>query len=279
MPLNPPPYRLAAFDLDGTLLGPDKKISPANRTAVGQLRGHGVKVVLASGRRHQNSIRFYQELALDTLLVSCSGALIKSPVSGETLREVLLDEGLADQLVADGLAAGYTVIYYHRDHLYTGGSDQWVSLYEGRVGERTEPHLDLRALGGKAALKIVWYADPKVLTGQRGELEKKYEGRLSIVATDPENLEFLDAQATKATALKVVADYYHVEPAASMTFGDGENDAPMLSWAGLGVAVDHANEKAKQAARVVSPAGCPEESVARAIEQILAGKWNPGFAA
>ncbi len=278
MPDAPLPYRLAAFDLDGTLLGPDKKISAANRAAVDQLRRRGVTVVLASGRRHQNSIRFYRELALDTLLISCSGAMVKSPVTGETLGELLIPADLAGTLVADGLAAGYTVVYYHRDHLYAGGPDQWLSLYEGRVGERAERHPDLRQLHGGAALKIVWYGEPAVLAGRRGALEEKYRDRLGIVATDPENLEFSNVQATKATALKLVAGFYHVGPGAVMTFGDGENDAPMLRWAGLGVAVDGANDAAKHAARVVSPAGCPEESVARAVEQILAGKWQPGEA-
>ena len=271
MPPTPFPYQLAAFDLDGTLLGPDKTISAANRAALGLLRERGVQIVLASGRRHQNSVRFYEQLGLDTLLVSCSGAMIKNPVSNDTVREMPLTPALADELVAGGLAGGFTVVYYHRDHLYSGGSDRWIELYESRVGERTERHPDLRELHGAAALKVVWYGEPSVMAGRRRELEEKYKGRATIVATDAENLEFFDPHADKATALKVVAALYQVEPAAVMTFGDGENDAPMLRWAGLGVAVDGANAVAKAAAKVVGPAGCPEESVARAVGQIIDG--------
>ena len=44
------PYRLAVFDMDDTLLGPDKKISVENRHALDRLRAAGVEVVIASGR-------------------------------------------------------------------------------------------------------------------------------------------------------------------------------------------------------------------------------------
>ena len=274
MQTAPFPYRLAVTDLDGTLLGPKKNISAANKEALGLLQERGVKVVVASGRRHQNSVRFYQQLDLDTLLISCSGAMIKSPVTGETVREVPLAPTMAGWLVAEGIASDYTVIYYHRDHLYAGGSDEWIALYESRVGEKVERHPNLRDLHGDAALKVVWYGEPSALKERRKELEETHRENLSIVATDPENLEFFDPQADKGTALAVVAGIYQVEPAATITFGDGENDAPMLRWAGLGVAVDEANDIAKAAAKVVAPAGPPEESVARAVARIIDGAWD-----
>lgn len=270
----PFPYRLAVTDLDGTLLGPDKTISAANKEALTLLQERGVQIVVASGRRHQNSVRFHRELGLDTLLISCSGAMIKNPATGETVREVPLAPEMADWLVAEGIAAGYTVIYYHRDHLYAGGSDQWISLYESRVNEKVERHPDLRALHGQAALKVVWYGEPAELQERRPRLEDAHCGKLSIVATDPENLEFFDPRADKATALAVVAEIYQVEAPATIAFGDGENDAPMLRWAGLGVAVDHANDVAKAAATVIAPAGPPQNSVARAVTRIIDGAWD-----
>ncbi|MBC8134277.1 MAG: HAD hydrolase family protein, partial [Fibrella sp.] len=45
----PFPFRLAAVDLDDTLLGPDKEISRANYAAIHRLVSAGVHVVLASG--------------------------------------------------------------------------------------------------------------------------------------------------------------------------------------------------------------------------------------
>ena len=265
------PYRLVASDLDGTLLGPHKDISVANADAVRRLRGTGAKFILASGRRHQNSVRFHRQLGLDGLLISCAGASVRDPQTGETIHEVCIPPGLADELVAEGEKAGYTVVYYHRDHLYVTTTNHWTDLYESRVGERAERFPgSLRDLRGEAALKIVWYGEPSALQGVRTDTEKRYAGRLGIVATDPENLEFNAPEANKAQALEVVCRCYGVARGASLAFGDGENDAPMLCWAGLGVAMDGGNTHAKEAADLVSPPGAPEASFARGVEVVFA---------
>ena len=66
-----------------------------------------------------------------------------------------------------------------------------------------------------------------------------------------------------------MAGFYGVEQKATLAFGDGENDAPMLRWAGLGVAMDGGKPQAKQAAGLVSPAGAPGDSFARAVDVIF----------
>ncbi len=270
MDAPPFPYRLAASDLDGTLLGPSKEISAANLAAVRRLQAAGAEFILASGRRHQNSLRYQRQLSLDGLLISCAGALVKDPQTGETLHEVLIPAALADSLVGEGEAAGYTVVYYHRDHLYVTETNHWTELYESRVNEKAERYPgSLRDLKGEAALKIVWYGEPSALTQIRAGLEKKYAGQLGIVATDRENLEFMAAGADKARALEVVCRHYAVGRECSVAFGDGENDAPMLRWAGLGVAMDGGSNRAKDAAGLVSPAGPPEESFARGVEAVF----------
>ena len=270
MDAAPFPYRLAASDLDGTLLGPHKEISARNLAAVRRLQAAGARFVLASGRRHQNSLRFQRQLGLDGLLISCAGALVRDPQTERTLHEVLIPADLADGLVAEGEKAGYTVIYYHRDHLYVTETNHWTGLYESRVGERAERYPgSLHDLKGEAALKIVWYGEPEAMQSTRPGVEQEYRGRLDILSTDAENLEFSAVGADKARALAVVADFYGVAQAETVAFGDGENDAPMLRWAGLGVAMDGGKPQAKEAAKLVSPAGAPEESFARGVEAVF----------
>ena len=265
------PYRLAASDLDGTLLGPRKDIGAGNLAAVRQIQATGARFVVASGRRHQNSLRYYRELGLNGLMISCAGALVKDPDSGETLREVPLPADLADALVAQGQEKGCSVIYYHRDHLYIDGRNHWTDLYESRVGEEAELFPgSLRELRGEGALKIVWYAEPDALRPERQRLESRYKGEVRVLSTDPENLEFSAPGANKAEALAAVAQYYAVPQAEIVAFGDGENDVPMLGWAGLGVAMDDSNDLARQAAALVGPTGPPEESFARAVAAVFA---------
>ncbi len=265
------PYRLAACDLDGTLLGPGKEISAANFDAVRRLRERGVRFTIASGRRHQNSLRYYRQLGLDGWMISCSGALVKDPHTERTLREVLLPAPSGRRTRGRAEAAGHTVIYYHRDHLYIQTHNHWTELYESRVGEKADLlPVDLRELRGEAAQKIVWYGEPDALAAIRPELQAEYRDDLTILSTDAENLEFLAPAANKADSLAAVAKDYGIPQAETLSFGDGENDAPMLRWAGLGVAVDGASDLAKSAARLVGPPGAPEDRFARALGAVFA---------
>ncbi|MBV8414249.1 MAG: HAD-IIB family hydrolase, partial [Verrucomicrobia bacterium] len=151
------PYRLAAIDLDGTLLGPDKTVSEQNAAAVGKLRENAVQVIIASGRRHQNSVRFQRQLELNGPIIACQGGLIRDGESGNVIEAHFLPQTVAREVANEGESHGIQVIYYHLDHLYVPErNDRWLDLYESRVGERAETLPDLGQLDGRRALKIVW---------------------------------------------------------------------------------------------------------------------------
>lgn len=264
------PFQLAAIDLDGTLLGPDKKIGSANAEAVRRLRDAGVQVVIASGRRHQNSLRFHQELGLNGPIIACQGGLIRNGETGQVLDARCLPEQVADQLVGEGDALGLDVIYYHLEHLYVGARhSRWLELYKARVGEKPDLLPDLHSLAGQKALKIVWYAEPSKAALLRTEMAARYEGQADVLSTEMENLEFMPVGVNKATALARIADELQIRPEAVLAFGDGENDVAMLQWAGLGVAMSNGNAVAKTAAKLVAPEGPAESDFARAVDAVF----------
>ena len=268
-------YRLAAIDLDGTLLGPDKKVSEENAAAVRRLTAHGVKVVIASGRRHQNSIRFQRQFELDGPIIACQGGLIRDGESGNVIEAHFLPQTVARDITKEGAKAGVRVIYYHLDHLYVAErNNEWIELYESRVGEKTEPLADLGQLDGRRALKIVWYGDPLILGKARPRLAELYREKVDLLSTEKENLEFMPRGINKATALAKVAAELGIRPEEVLAFGDGENDVQMLSWAGAGVAMRHGNAAAIAAARFVSPEASPETAFAAAVGAVLENQFD-----
>lgn len=263
------PFLLAAVDLDGTLLGPAQGVSPENAAALAGLQARGVTVAIASGRRYQNSMRLHRSLGLKGPIISCQGALVIDPETDEVFEEHFLPPPLASELVADGEARGYTVIYYHRRRLCVARRDHWIELYESRIAERAEIVPDLRSLEGAEALKIVWYGEPAEVCAARPGVEEKYRGRADVISTDPENLEFMLAGIDKGVGLRAVIKHYDVPLERTVAFGDGENDVPMLRLAGFGVAMDGGSEVARRAAKLVAPAGPPETSFARAVAAVF----------
>src|SRR5271154_6065806 len=127
------PYRLAAIDLDGTLLGPDKAISEPNAAAVRRLNENGAQVIIASGRRHQNSIRFQRQLQLTGPIIACQGGLIRDGESGNVIEAHFLPQTAAREIAEEAEKNGVQPIYYHLDHLYVSEkNDRWLDLYVAR---------------------------------------------------------------------------------------------------------------------------------------------------
>jgi hypothetical protein len=263
-------YKLAVLDLDDTLLGPDKTIGVENVSAVRRLQKDGVQCILASGRRHENMLRFHRQLELTGPVVSSNGALVKIAETGDILRESVMPESLASEIVAEGLKRNMTMNYYHADgHLLSNEKSPWMYLYEERTGSHSTLDTDLTRHDGKRALKLIWIDAPDRIQTLYDEMNERYGDYLAIVVTDPEYLEFMAPGVNKAEGVTAAAHYFGMNPAEIMAFGDGNNDVELLRWAGLGVAMSHARRSAQAAADRIAPPGNPESSLARAVDMIL----------
>jgi Cof subfamily protein (haloacid dehalogenase superfamily) len=245
-------------------------ISDQNAAAVRRLRENGVTVIIASGRRHQNSVRFQRQLQLTGPIIACQGGLIRDGESGNVIEAHFLPQSVTRQIISEAESRDIQIIYYHLDHLYVAErNNKWLELYETRVGERAEVIANLEQLDGRRALKLVWYGDPEILTKTRPEMSAHYGEKVDILSTERENLEFMPRGINKASALAKVAVEYGVPAEQVLAFGDGENDVQMLAWAGMGVAMSHGSQAAISAARLVSPKGPPETAFARAVDALF----------
>ena len=81
----------ACFDLDGTLLGSNGNISPANVNALQSLNRDGIAIVLASGRPVESLALLSQNvLHLDTFKIGFNGAIVANQHS-EVIAMELID--------------------------------------------------------------------------------------------------------------------------------------------------------------------------------------------
>lgn len=264
------PFRLAVFDLDGTLLGPDKEISEANIAAVARLKEAGCKVVLASGRPHFNILRFHEQLGLDTPIVSGNGALVKVPGSEEVWLSRLLARELAVELLDLGAARGLTQIWDCPEGVFAWEQTPWSEVLATRTKSPVPGIGDPRLRFPDAPFKILWIADPETVAALDVEMRLRFGTQTYITITDPEYIEFSDPQVNKAAALQVIAEHWAISPDETVFFGDGDNDAELLRWAGLGIAMPHSRPMALAAADRIGPEAPPEDAVAAAVATLFA---------
>ena len=263
------PYQLAAIDLDDTLLGPDHLISARNLHAVRALVARGVTCVIASGRMHEATTRFANEIGLETPIISYNGAMVKNPHTGEVWQHIQTPAEPSAEIVGFCKENGHHLNYYLNDHLYVSRRTRWAEFYLSQTGSPMEVVGDLTQFAGSEPTKMILIDTSEVTDNLLLRFREQFGESLYITKTNPEYLEFMNANTNKGLALKLVAERMGIPQHATIAFGDGNNDLAMIKWAGMGVAMGTAKEHIKQAADRIAPP-YDEDGLGIFIEQLLA---------
>lgn len=237
--------RLAALDIDGTILGHDGSLDAQVKEAVSAAVDAGVHVVLATGRSLTALLPIVEMLELPTgYAVASNGSVtIHTTETGYKFEEVitfdpapaltLLREHAPDVLFAvEDLGRGFKVTDRFPDGELTG----WQEV------------VSFEELISTPATRVTLRA-PEWTAKEFHELVIR--SNLSGVAYSVGWSAWLDlnpAQVSKASALEKIRTSLGVSPAGTVAVGDGRNDIEMLRWAGLGVAMGDADSTTRAAA-------------------------------
>jgi Cof subfamily protein (haloacid dehalogenase superfamily) len=267
-PKIPNHFKLAAIDLDGTLLGPDHQISAANVQAVRQLQAAGAQVVLASGR-HYDAMRKYADVLPDMQwIISCQGAELSDISRTNVLSRIFLPAAAVAAAVTLGQSLGFTPVLYTIEGVLTeAGWNEEMKLYTDLTGIRPESVSEQEMLAHQV-FKVIWMGEPALLSKVQLPISQ-LPSSIQAVRTNLRFLELMPADASKGLALAILAAHLGISPSDAVAFGDGDNDIPMFQWAGLSVAMPHGWPAALKQATIVPPAGPPETAFARGVEMIL----------
>jgi Cof subfamily protein (haloacid dehalogenase superfamily) len=247
------PYRLAAIDLDDTLLGPDHLISARNARAVKALAERGVTCVIASGRMHEATTRFAEELGLDGPIISYNGSMVKSPHGGEPWSHIRVPSDPAAEVIRYCADHRLHLNYYLNDHLYIAARTPWAEFYLRQTGSPAEVVGGLDQFIGTEPTKMILIDSPETTDSLLERFKAQFGDSLYITKTNPEYLEFMNPNASKGRALALVAERLSIDRQSTIAFGDGNNDLPMIEWAGLGVAMGTAKPHVRAAADRIAP--------------------------
>lgn len=260
--------KLAAIDLDGTLLSPDLGISPENREAVARLQAAGLHTVIATGRHYANFRHYFSQLPGIEWLVSAQGSEVSDLQRETIVAQAYLDAAVARAIYDDGIRRGFSQVVYAEDDIYTVKEDHWIGFYK-RIAGRGPAFTDPEGFLRKRVFKIIWMGEEASIAALPLEAGvRAFE--VSQVRTHEYIHEFLPRGTTKGTGVAALARHLGILPGETVVFGDAENDIPMFEWAGWSFAMPHAWDSVKRAATEVAPDGPPESAFARAVGRVLA---------
>jgi len=246
-------YRLIALDVDGTLLNDDHQLSDENKAAIAEVTRLGGQIVLCTGRSPQNSIPFMEEMGLSGYVLGHNGAATVRVKDREVLHQYDLD--------ARGLDP---YIKYCRERDIHFDVNTSFDIYVDNVENLTkEAHYMYEHFKIMPASLPAWedFRDPilkfTVFTKSDilDEAEQEWRtwgGEYNILRSGEFFVDFMHPEASKGNALKHLALQLGVPQEEVLAIGNYYNDISMLTYAGMGVAMDNSPVEVKAAANAIT---------------------------
>ncbi len=266
--------QLIALDLDGTLVGRPLLIPERNRLALRAAMARGCRVTIATGRSLVPTDRFARELELNAPLILYQGALIQDYRDGTIIHRQTLPLPLAREIAAFAAARQWTTQVHVEDGTaFTTRSNPLIARMQAITGVPATPVDDLTAWLERPPLKFLFLETPEGILELIRELRERFDGHVNVVRSHDLIVEVTAPQVSKGHALAILAAHLGIPRAATLAMGDHDNDAEMLAWAGLGIAMHNASPAAQAAADIVAPfqpsPNGHDEAVAWAVEKFV----------
>ena len=267
------PFELGAFDLDGTLLRRDLRITARTVAALDELRVRGMRLVVATGRRFEGAREHAERLGFATShpLICYGGSMVRR-INGETLLHRTLQRELSAE-VLEWAADRDLHARIFVDGRIIASPETPAALRHLRRSEETgvsvvDSPADWLRDGGAQPTKLVLVDHPDAVERWLEEARIAFAGRLFVTRSLPHYVEVGGLDGTKSKALKFLCESWRIDPARAIAFGDADNDVDMLRFVGHGVAVGGMTDEVRQAADAVAPP-VDEDGVASYLEEML----------
>lgn len=266
--------KLVLSDIDGTVLNDQQATDPELKQELKRLNQQNIPFVLASARSPEGMKPIADELGLNDNPLACyNGALILERADSQ---EALISHELVKAEAAKLIALlqhefpQISINLYSGSDWYIESINQWSTLEAAITKE----------IPLESELKTIVQQHPThkfLLIGEAEEIETllaycqqhKSEFPNSAFYLSKSNyLEVTHRAVSKEKALQELAKYYHVPLAETLAIGDNYNDLPMISLAGVGIAMGNAPEEVKAQADFITTTN-NEQGVVKAMQQYI----------
>ncbi|MEI6895944.1 MAG: Cof-type HAD-IIB family hydrolase [Psychromonas sp.] len=240
-------YKIAASDLDGTLLSSDHKILPFTKKILIQLHAQGKEFVFATGRHHLDVAQMRDQLGIPAFMITSNGACIHN-----SQNDIIFQQHVPHEIIA-----GIIKMVKHDDEIIINlfrDNDWLVNKANTKTNFNHEnftyDFFDIDNPPLENIIKIFLTREDDnhdKLVIWEDKIKALFATTATIVFSSPSCLEIMDIDVSKGHALDAVAKLKGYQLKDCIAFGDGMNDFEMLSMAGKGLVMGSAHHKVKMA--------------------------------
>lgn len=263
--------RLVLADVDGTLVTPEKALTPRAVEAVKRLKQAGIAFSITSGRPPLGMQMLIDPLGLTEPIAAFNGGVFVHPdlsVMTQSFVPADIAAKAIEAIVHHGLDCW---VYTDRDWLVRVpdaphvAREQWTVKFPPTVVPDFSSHLDRVA-------KIVGISDDYDAVARcEADVQRDWGNHVSAARSQPYYLDVTHPDANKGRVVDVLSRVLSIPPAQIATLGDMPNDVLMFNKSGLSVAMGNASPEVQRQARFVT-ASNQEEGFAKAVETFILGK-------
>ncbi len=270
--------KLVALDLDDTTLKSDSTLAEETYAALIETAKAGIEIVVASGRAFTSLPKRILEIEGVNYAITSNGSAVEMAKTAERIYSRTIPEKVA-QAILDAFPDAmfecfiegqpYCLKEYMENPVKYGCSEAYISY----VQTTRKPVADMRSciaenINRLDSIDIICPTpDVKAETYAKGRL---IEGAY-VTSSSPRLVEFAAADAGKGKALRWLCGKLGVSPENVAAFGNGDNDADMLIFAGLGVSVKNGTQYCRESADYVCETN-DDFGVAKTLYKIIGGK-------
>lgn len=280
--------KLITIDLDGTLLGTDGKISPANVQAIQKAEEAGYKVSISTGRSRHDTEEILKQAALKLPITTGNGG--ETYQENERLFSFTLSNGLVHEIIQLLEANDMYYEVYTKDGIKADRQKQEIIYKEMQALEHASEEKKkwaeyaLYLIGSQhgviptTGLSKLDYTDEGVykifmLSFDEDKLRRVHRALnartdIALTASGEENLEVSHQDAGKGNGLKLLANHFNVSLENTFVLGDSMNDYSMFQVAGTSIAMENAIDELKALSSRITKTN-DENGVAYAIENYI----------
>ena len=249
------------FDVDGTLLSHKSKCIPASaRDALRRLRENGIKIIMATGRcANELELLPVNDIAFDGYVI------MNGQICLDSSRQLIYSDPFppeaAQALIRLFNTRAFPMTLIEAGRIYINFVNDIALQTETEISTPVPPV-------GVPDGSPVFQSSIFVTQEQEAGLVLPYLPSCCRLARWHRNgTDVLSATGGKVKGIRYFQTALGLDTGEIMAFGDAENDAGMLEYAGTGVAMGNGDDIAKRAADYVT-ASVDDDGVLKALEHL-----------